>query len=132
MKIAAVSEDGTNISQHFGRAPFYVVVTTEEGKVENKETRNKTGHHTFAAHRHPDLAPGEYHGYDAGSQVRHNSMAETIADCQVLITGGMGRGAYENMKSRNIETIVTDIRDIDEAVKLYIEGKLPNRMERLH
>ena len=29
MKIAAVSEDGVTISQHFGRAPFYVVVTVE-------------------------------------------------------------------------------------------------------
>jgi len=132
MKIAAVSDDGTNISQHFGRAPLYVVVTVEEGKVESKETRDKTGHHTFAAHQHPDMALGERHGYDAGSQVRHNSMAETIADCRVLIAGGMGWGAYENMKSRNIEAIVTDIRDIDEAVKLYIAGKLPNLMERLH
>ena len=43
MKIAAISEDGINISQHFGRAPLYVIVTVEEGKVENKETRDKTG-----------------------------------------------------------------------------------------
>lgn len=132
MRVAVVSEDGKNVSQHFGRAPFYVVLTVEEGRVENRETRDKTGHHTFAAHQHPDLTPGEHHGYDAGAQVRHNSMAETIADCQVLIAGGMGQGAYENMKSRNIEAIVTDIRDIEEAVKLYIKGELPNRMERLH
>ncbi len=33
MKIAAVSEDGVTISQHFGRAPFYVVVTVEDGKI---------------------------------------------------------------------------------------------------
>ncbi len=81
MKIAAISEDGINISQHFGRAPLYIVVTVEDGKIVNKETRAKTGHHTFAAHHHPDLAPGERHGYDAGSQVRHSSMAETISDC---------------------------------------------------
>jgi predicted Fe-Mo cluster-binding NifX family protein len=59
-------------------------------------------------------------------------MAETIADCQVLIAGGMGWGAYESLESRNIQPIVTDIRNIDEAVKLYLEGKLPNLMERLH
>ena len=131
MKIAAITEDGTTISQHFGRAPFYLVVTVEDGKIVNKEKRNKTGHHTFAAH-HSDLAPGEKHGYDAGSEVRHASMAETIADCQVLIAGGMGWGAYESMKSRNIEAVVTDVAGIDEAVKLYLEGKLPNLMERLH
>ena len=131
MKIAAITEDGATISQHFGRAPLYVVVTVEDCKVTNKETRSKTGHHTFAA-SHSDLAPGERHGYDAGAQTRHASMAETIADCQVLIAGGMGWGAYESMKSYNIEPVVTDVENVDEAVKLYIEGKLTNLMERLH
>ncbi len=40
MKIAAITEDGTNISQHFGRAPLYVVVTVKDGKIVNRETRN--------------------------------------------------------------------------------------------
>ena len=31
MKIAAVSDDGITISQHFGRALLYVVVTAEDG-----------------------------------------------------------------------------------------------------
>lgn len=132
MKIAAITEDGTTISQHFGRAPYYLVVTAENGKVVNKERRDKAGHHTFAAHREENLAPGEKHGYDAGAQVRHAAMADTIADCQVLIAGGMGMGAYESFKSRGIETVVTDVMNIDEAVKRYLEGKLPNVMERLH
>ena len=131
MKIAAISDDGVTISQHFGRAPLYVVITVEEGKLVNEEMRNKAGHHTFAAH-HPDLAPGEHHGYDAGSQVRHADMAETISDCQVLLAGGMGWGAYESMKSYNIEPIVTDVKNIDEAVQCYLDGKLANLMERLH
>lgn len=132
MKIAAISDDGKTISQHFGRASLYVVVTVEEGKMVSKETRAKTGHHTFAAHPSPDLAPGERHGYDAGSQVKHSSMAETISDCQVLLVGGMGWGAYESMKSYNIEPIVTDVESIDQAVQLYIAGELTNLMERLH
>ena len=131
MKIAAITEDGATISQHFGRAPLYVVAIVENGEIINKETRDKTGHHTFAAHQHHETAPGERHGYDTGAQSRHASMAETIADCQVLLAGGMGWGAYESMKSRNIETIVTDVGDIDEAIKLCIEGKLPNLMETL-
>lgn len=132
MKIAAISDDGVTISQHFGRAPLYVVLTVEEGKIVNKETRAKSGHHTFAAHDHPDLAPGERHGYDAGSQTRHSSMAETISDCQVLLAGGMGWGAYEALQSYNIDPVVTDVKNIDEAVQLYLDGKLTNLMERLH
>ena len=132
MKIAAVSDDGITISQHFGRAPLYVVITVEEGKIINKETREKAGHHTFAAHPHPDLPPGGRHGFDAGSQVRHANMAETIADCQVLIAGGMGWGAYESLKNSNIESYVTDVTVIDDAVQRYLDGKLDNLMERLH
>ena len=131
MKIAAVSDDGLNISQHFGRAPFYVVLSVEDGKVVGRETRPKSGHHTFAAAEHP-MAPGERHGYDADSQSKHRSMAETIADCQVLLAGGMGWGAYESLKSYNVESIVTDIENIDEAVQLYLAGRLHNLMDRLH
>ena len=130
MKIAAISDDGITISQHFGRAPLYVVVTIEDGKIVSKETRPKTGHHTFAESH--SLAPGEQHGYGPGSESKHASMAQSIADCQVLLAGGMGWGAYESMRSYNIEPVVTDVQDIDEAVGLYLAGKLPNLMERLH
>ena len=132
MNIAAITEDGVTISQHFGRAPLYAVVTVEDGKIVNKETRAKAGHHTFAAGQHPDTAPGEPHGYDAGAQSRHATMAQSIDDCQVLIAGGMGWGAYESLKSRGIETVITDVEDIEEAVKRYLEGRLPNLMGRLH
>ena len=132
MKIAAITEDGATVSQHFGRAPYYLVVTVEDGKIVSKEKRDKAGHHTFAANQHPDTAPGERHGYDAGAQSRHATMAQSIDDCQVLLAGGMGWGAYESLKSRGIETVVTDVENIEEAVKLYLEGKLPNLMERLH
>jgi predicted Fe-Mo cluster-binding NifX family protein len=132
MKIAAITEDGATVSQHFGRAPYYLVLTVEDGKVISKEKRDKAGHHTFAAGQHPDTVPGERHGYDAGAQSRHATMAQSIDDCQVLIAGGMGWGAYESLRSRGIETVVTDVEDIEEAVKLYLAGKLPNLMERLH
>ena len=59
-------------------------------------------------------------------------MVETISDCQVLLVGGMGWGAYESMKSYNIEPIVTDVTNIDEAVRLYLDDKLTNLMEWLH
>ena len=132
MKIAVITEDGTTVSQHFGRAHLYVVATVEDGKVVGKETRDKAGHHTFSGGEHPETAPGERHGYDAGAQSRHATMAQAIADCQVMIGGGMGWGAYEGLKGFNIEPIVTDVTNIDEAVSLYLENRLPNLMDRLH
>jgi len=132
MKIAVISEDGATISQHFGRAPLYVVVTVENGKVVSKEKRDKAGHHTFSGSQHHETAPGEKHGYDADSQSKHAQMAQSIDDCQVLIAGGMGWGAYDSLKSRGIETVITDVQNIDEAVNSYLKGELPNLMEKLH
>lgn len=131
MKIAVISDDGVHVSQHFGRASLYVVATVENGKVVHKENRDKLGHQHFAgAEEHYPL--GGRHGYDAESQSKHSRMASNIRDCQVLIAGGMGIGAYESMKSYNIEPVITDVQKIDEAIKLYIEGKLPNLLEKLH
>jgi len=98
MKIAVVTEDGNTISQHFGRAPYYQVLTIEDGKIVHKEQRDKAGHSTFAGHDEEHLAPGERHGFDAGAQARHASMMGNIIDCQVLIARGMGWGAYESLK----------------------------------
>lgn len=135
MKIAVISDDGTTISQHFGRAPYYVVVTVEGGKVANKERRDKAGHHTFAGQDEAHHGPGGCHGphgFDAAAQSKHAGMISNIIDSQVLIAGGMGMGAYQSLKNQGIETIITDVTGIDEAVKLYLENRLPNLQERLH
>ncbi|MEP7379499.1 MAG: NifB/NifX family molybdenum-iron cluster-binding protein [Chloroflexota bacterium] len=134
MKIAAVSEDGTTISAHFGRAPFYVVVTVEDGRIVARETRQKLGHTQFApksdaTERQPD-ARG--HGFDTASQDRHALMAATISDCQVLLARGMGAGMYESMRDAGIRPIVTDIADINAAVAGYLAGDLFDHVERLH
>jgi predicted Fe-Mo cluster-binding NifX family protein len=131
-KIAVISDDGKTISQHFGRAPYYVVVTVENNKIINKEQRAKAGHHSFGAQAEEHPAPGVPHGFDAGSQAKHAVMAQPIGDCKVLLAGGMGRGAYESLMSAGIESIITDVLDMDRAVVLYSEGKLPNLLGSLH
>jgi predicted Fe-Mo cluster-binding NifX family protein len=134
VKIAAVSEDGVTISEHFGRAPFYVVVTVEEGKVVSRETRDKMGHSQFAGEPQEETrwADPRGHGFGSFAQSRHVRMAAVISDCQVLLARGMGAGAYQSMKQAGIRPVVTDIANIDEAVQAYIEGRLVNHSERLH
>jgi len=132
MKIAVVTDDGTSICQHFGRAQYYTVITVENGKVVSKEQRNKAEHHTVGAQHSSQASHGERHGFDAAAQASHAGMMANIADCQLLIAGGMGWGAQESLKQAGIAVHMTDIENIDEAVKLYLEDKLPNLMERLH
>jgi predicted Fe-Mo cluster-binding NifX family protein len=134
MKIAAVSEDGVTISQHFGRAPFYVVVTVENGKIIAREKRDKMGHNQFSGETHEE-AHGEDprgHGFDPAAQNRHARMVTAIADCEVLLARGMGAGAYESMKQANIRPVVTDVANIDEAVQSFMAGSLEDHVEKLH
>jgi len=134
MKIAAVSEDGVTISQHFGRAPFYVVVTVQDGTVVARETRDKMGHDQFAGEHedHGHAADPRGHGFDPAAQNRHARMVTAIADCEVLLARGMGAGAYESMKQANIRPVVTDVSNIDEAVQAYLAGSLNDHVEKLH
>ena len=132
MKIAAITDDGHAISQHFGRAPYYLVMTVENDQIVNREMRDKLGHAHFADQPHePDL-PGQPQGLGPIAQNRHMLMAEAIADCQVLLCGGMGAGAYESMRARGITPVVTEIVSIDEAVKAHLEGKIVDRTDLLH
>jgi predicted Fe-Mo cluster-binding NifX family protein len=131
-KIAAITEDGTTISQHFGRAPLYCVLTIEDGKITHSELREKLGHAHFADQPHTAEQPGQPHGTDSASHDRHLQMAEAIADCEALLCRGMGRGAYQSMQARGIRPVVTDMVKIDEAVLAYVNGQMVDHIERLH
>jgi len=132
MKIALITDDGETISQHFGRAPYYLVLTIEEGKIVNREMRSKLGHNQFSTHAHAQEGHGAGSGMDSASHNKHISMAEAIADCKVLICGGMGMGAYESMRRLNIQPVVTDLRDVDAAAQAFLDGKLIDHTELLH
>jgi predicted Fe-Mo cluster-binding NifX family protein len=69
---------------------------------------------------------------DSVSHNKHASMAETISDCKALLCGGMGMGAYESMRRLNIQPLVTDLQDIDEAAQAFIDGKIIDHTELLH
>lgn len=132
MKIAVITDDGKTISQHFGRAPYYLVLTTEDGKIVSREMRAKMGHNQFNAQHHGHDSHSTGHGMDPASHNKHTSMAETIADCKVILCGGMGMGAYESMRQLNIQPVVTDLSDIDTAVQAFMDGKLEDHTELLH
>jgi predicted Fe-Mo cluster-binding NifX family protein len=133
MKIAAVTDDGITISPHFGRARYYEVLTVENGAIAKRERRDKAGHHTFGKqeehhHRHGD-GPDEHRG---SRHTKHDLMAATITDCDVVLARGMGHGAYEGMAQHNIKPIVTDTPSIDEAVRAVLDGTIVDHNELLH
>lgn len=131
-KIAAITDDGETISQHFGRAQHYLVATVKNGQIIHREMRAKLGHAQLAEQPHAADVPGQPHGLDPASHDKHMRMAQAISDCQVLLCRGMGRGAYESMKMAGIRPVVTDIADIDQAVGACIDGQIEDLVDRLH
>jgi len=132
MKIALITDDSKTISRHFGRAPYYLVATIEDGQVTAREIRNKLGHTHFASQETGEHQHSERHGFDQASHDRHSSMAEAIADCQAIICGGMGAGAYESMRRLNIQPVLTELDNIDQAIQAYLSGTLADRTDMLH
>ena len=132
MKIAAITDDGKTISQHFGRAAHYLVATVEDGQITARELREKLGHSHFSNEPHEADTPGQPHGFSPASQDRHTRMAQAITDCQALLCRGMGAGAYASMQQQGIIPVVTDIVSIDEAVLAYANGQIVDHTDQLH
>jgi len=131
MKIAVVTNDGESISQHFGRSRYYKIYTVEDKEIKGSEMRERgTGHFAQQQPHHADDDPHVdsmgRHGFGAAAASRHQMMAAEISDCDALIAGGMGAGAYESFKSAGLDVVLTDKALIKDAVQAYIEGNLQN------
>jgi len=53
-------------------------------------------------------------------------------DRQIVLAGGMGRGATHGIGRMEIQPILNDIYDIDTTVQAIIDGSIENHPERLH
>ena len=130
MKIAVVSDDTQTISAHFGRAQYYLIYTIDDGKIVEHEIRTKPGHKHVDGEQHEQHS--EPHDAASHSEARHSNMMDVIMDCDVVLTRGMGKGAYDGLKLRCIQSIITDIHEVQAAVDAYLGGNLINHLELLH
>lgn len=134
MKIAIVTNDGNTISQHFGRSQYYKVITLENDKVLSDELRQRgTGHFAQGQgqNQHSSSESSHFnqqgkHGYGQDADNKHALMAQEIGDCDILIAGGMGSGAYESFQRAGLKVILTDNQYIDNSVQSFIKGNLKN------
>ncbi len=145
MKVAIVTTDGKTVSQHFGRSPYFKIFTIENAQIVDEQMRERgTGHvaqtreneaHAFAHHgHHGQCSEGhgrgkheqKAHGYGPDADSKHTAMAAEIADCDILVAGGMGRGAYESFSRAGLKVILTDAINIEDVVKGLLDGSLQN------
>lgn len=147
MKIAFATNDERTITQHFGRAEYYLVATIEDGKVTERERRDKPshgrhdghGHHHDHEHDHGDnivqlgdIKPHQGHGKGQRLGHGHSNMVSPVADCDMVVARGMGLGAFNALKSANLDAVLTDIVLIEDALQACLDGNLDHHPEKLH
>ena len=118
MKIAIVSDDKKIIASHFGRAKGFMIFDIEDNKISNQEYRLNT----FTGHARG--LEGADHEIN-----RHGPILAALADCKVVVSHGMGRRIYNDLKQADIEVFVTDETNVENAIRLYLSGELVDRPE---
>ncbi len=121
MKIAIPSNDNLNISSHFGRTKGFVICEMDNDKIIKKEFKQNT----FTGHAQ-GLHHDNKHGHGNHS---HNGIFNAIGDCEIVIAGGMGRRLYDDFEKNNIKVFVTKEKNIDNALKLFMNNNLENNSD---
>jgi predicted Fe-Mo cluster-binding NifX family protein len=141
VKIAFVADDERSLSSHFGRAPYVVVVSVENGTEVGREVRQKEAHGAGEQHEHGEHEhgvhvhePGEHshagdHGHHHGD---HGSKFAAMQDCDVMIVRGIGSPALAHAEGMGLKVFLTRERTIDSALARYLEGTLDHDERRVH
>ena len=135
MKIAIVSDDEQTISQHFGRAEKYIVIFCDQEKIIERKSLPKPDfcHSSHRRHRrNTHKSDHRGNGFGRRANASHEQLFETIKDCDILVSRGMGRGAYLDLQQLGIKPIITDIEDIDMAIQAVMDDSIINHLEKLH
>jgi predicted Fe-Mo cluster-binding NifX family protein len=122
-KIAFPTEDGETISRHFGKAPWFIVPSLDESGRVVYEEREKPYH---------DSTEDESQHDHSGHKMVHVTMFAPIADCKVLISGGMGEPAYQNALALGLDVILPAEISIQKALEAYQNGQLESDLRRIH
>jgi len=118
MKIAIASDDSETIASHFGRTRGFLIFEVENNHVKNQEYRNNT----FTGHARG--LEGVGHSID-----RHGPILKALSDCTAVISHGMGRRIYDDLKQSDIDVIITEETEAKKALELYLSGNLTNKPE---
>lgn len=123
MEIAVPSDNGKNISEHFGRCFCFIIYQTKGRKIIGREVKdnNCCPHHSGVC---PKMVKNKTKKFT--KKVRESTM-EGIRDCDLLIGKYVNPVLKETLKKYNIDFMVVDEKEADEAVEKYLLGALIER-----
>jgi predicted Fe-Mo cluster-binding NifX family protein len=112
--IPVSDKNGSNarIAEHFGRAPFYVVVELDDGKIENIKTLENRGEH-FGGQGH-----------------MHEHILEQKPDA--IITYGMGPRGLIGFQESGVAVLKANADTVKDVIASYNRDKLQELTEGCH
>jgi predicted Fe-Mo cluster-binding NifX family protein len=110
LRLAVGTADGNTVCAHLARSSAFVVFEIDDGRFASRSVRER--------------------GSDACGN--HRSFTELLAGCDAVICGGIGDGAAQSLEASGIRPVVAaDVHSIEEAVALYLAGKLATTSARV-
>ena len=121
MRIAIPTNDGTSVSDHFGRSAAFLIFDIENGQITNRETRTNG-----ARHQH---AEGTCQQHPAGNPSHsHAGILAALSGCETVICTGMGHRAAEALKAAGIKpVVVASAGPAEAAVLAFLAGELSTK-----
>ena len=115
MKIAVPTNDGINISAHFGRCREFLIFEAQDGPVKLIETRINAGCHGHAS------GPGD----GAAEDHSHSGFVGALRDCETVLCGGIGAGAMQALKAGGIAVVLVQATgSAEQIVTAFHSGAL--------
>lgn len=127
MNIAVPSNDGINVSAHFGRSKGFLIFETENQEIIKSAYRlnDVTAHATGLHHAH-----GHDHNHGAGEHSHsHTGILDLLEDCEAVIAGGMGNRLYVDLQAAGKKATITRESNARQAVLLMLQNQLDNNPE---
>lgn len=119
MKIAVASTNGADLSKHFGRSRCFVVFTVEGGKIASQEVRDNT----YTAHVQGQCQDGSERHHDQPHS--HSDIVGALRDCQVVLCGGMGWRAAQELQAAGIRPVaLSQTSSAKEAVEAFLAERI--------
>lgn len=122
MKIAIPSDEGTFLSQHFGRTLGFAVYEVDQDKIVSKEYRKNdfTGHVLGQHEQH------QHHGEEHQNHARHSHhrILNALNDCEVVIAGGMGRRLLDDLTGAGKKIFITTEPEVRKVIEMFIDDTL--------
>ena len=125
MKIAVPSDEGTYLSQHFGRTLGFSIFEINDGAITGLEYRPNTfTGHAMGQHAEHQPGQGDHEGHNDHQQHSHSRIMNALYDCEVDIAGGMGRRLFDDLTENGKRIYITTQVEARKAVELFLADGL--------